>query len=162
MDPLKPFIDQFREDEIKIDFDNSSRADIISMIKEALLKKTTEDENRYLLLLSPDENALDLINSYIFNEVEHISNKNNSIKIIFGSSFPNDQKYSQICKKIHQIKLSMELGNTVILLNLENLYESLYDALNQFYYKFSDTEKFVDLGLGNRNTSAPLNPFHTF
>ena len=42
----------------------------------------------------------------------------------------------------------MELGKTVVLLNLENLYESLYDALNQFYYKFSDDEKFVDLGLG--------------
>lgn len=40
------------------------------------------------------------------------------------------------------------MGKTVILLNLENLYESLYDALNQFYYKFSDDEKFVDLGLG--------------
>lgn len=25
----------------------------------------------------------------------------------------------------------METGNTVVLLNLENLYESLYDALNQ-------------------------------
>jgi hypothetical protein len=49
------------------------------MIKEALLKKTTEDENRYLLLLSPDENALILINSCIFNEVEHISNKNSNI-----------------------------------------------------------------------------------
>jgi len=151
IDPLKPFIDQFREDQIKLDLSNSKKPDIISMIKEALIKKTTEDENRYLLLLSPDENALDLINSYIFNEVEHINNKNNNIKIIFGSSFPNDQKYTQICKKIHQIKLSMELGNTVILLNLENLYESLYDALNQFYYKFSDTLKFVDLGLGNIN-----------
>ena len=151
MDPVKPFIDQFREDGLELDLnrtDNSSGTGIIEMIKEALLKKTTEDENRYLLLLSPDENALDLINSYIFNEVEHISGKNNNIKIIFGPSFPNDQKYSQICKKIHQIKLSMELGNTVILLNLENLYESLYDALNQFYYKFSETEKFVDLGLG--------------
>lgn len=42
----------------------------------------------------------------------------------------------------------MEMGKTVVLLNLENLYESLYDALNQFYYKFSDDEKFVDLGLG--------------
>jgi hypothetical protein len=27
----------------------------------------------------------------------------------------------------------METGSTVILLNLENLYESLYDALNQVY-----------------------------
>ena len=70
------------------------------------------------------------------------------IKIIFGSSFRDDQKYSEICRKIHQIKLSMEMGKTVVLLNLENLYESLYDALNQFYYKFSETEKFVDLGLG--------------
>ena len=32
----------------------------------------------------------------------------------------------------------METGKTVVLLNLENLYESLYDALNQvrtYYYK---------------------------
>ena len=44
----------------------------------------------------------------------------------------------------------MELGKTVVLLNLEHLYESLYDALNQFYYKFGDNEKFVDLGLGTQ------------
>lgn len=28
----------------------------------------------------------------------------------------------------------METGKTVVLLNLENLYESLYDALNQVEY----------------------------
>jgi len=82
------------------------------------------------------------------NVVLVLDSSSSEIKIIFGSSFPNDQKYSEICRKIHQIKLSMEMGKTVILLNLENLYESLYDALNQFYYKFSDEEKFVDLGLG--------------
>ncbi len=27
----------------------------------------------------------------------------------------------------------MEMGKTVVLLNLDNLYESLYDALNQVY-----------------------------
>lgn len=31
----------------------------------------------------------------------------------------------------------METGKTVILLNLENLYESLYDALNQVYLTIS-------------------------
>lgn len=31
----------------------------------------------------------------------------------------------------------METGKTVILLNLENLYESLYDALNQVYITIS-------------------------
>ena len=37
----------------------------------------------------------------------------------------------QVCRDISQIKICMETGRTVILLNLENLYESLYDLLNQ-------------------------------
>ena len=109
------------------------------------------------MLLSQNDNALDLINNYILNEFGQNHKRQNSaanLKIIFGSSFPNDQKYSQICRKIHQIKLSMELGKTVVLLNLENLYESLYDALNQFYYKFGDNEKFVDLGLGTQRVKC--------
>ena len=154
MDPVAPFVEQFKKDKIDLNLDLNNKINIIDLIKEALLKKTTEDENRYLLLLSQNENALDLINNYIFNEFEHISTKNNNIKIIFGSSFPNDQKYSHICRKIHQIKLSMELGKIVILFNLENLYESLYDALNQFYYKFSANEKFVDLGLGTQRVKC--------
>ena len=51
--------------------------------------------------------------------------------IIFGSNFADDQEYQQICLNINRIKIAMELGNTVILCNLNNLYESLYDALNQ-------------------------------
>lgn len=51
--------------------------------------------------------------------------------IIFGSSFADDQEYQQICLNINRIKIAMELGHTVILCNLNNLYESLYDALNQ-------------------------------
>ena len=38
---------------------------------------------------------------------------------------------SQVCRNINRIKVCMETGQTVVLLNLENLYESLYDALNQ-------------------------------
>ena len=37
----------------------------------------------------------------------------------------------QVCRNINRVKICMETGRTVILLNLENLYESLYDALNQ-------------------------------
>ena len=126
---------------------------MIELIREALTRhtdrKTVEGENRYLLVLAQNENALDLLNNYILEQVD-IKNT----RVIFGSSFPNDQHYSQICRQIHQIKLSMELGKTVILLNLENLYESLYDALNQFYYRFGDNEKFVDLGLGTQRVKC--------
>ena len=79
--------------------------------------------------------------------------------VLFGSSFPKDKEYTQVslsfsvcvcthafiylrfmyvlilsvqvCRNINQIKICMETGRTVILLNLENLYESLYDLLNQ-------------------------------
>ena len=37
----------------------------------------------------------------------------------------------QVCRDINRMKISMETGETVIMLNMEQLYESLYDALNQ-------------------------------
>ena len=37
----------------------------------------------------------------------------------------------QICRNINRIKVGMETERRVILLNLESLYESLYNALNQ-------------------------------
>ena len=49
----------------------------------------------------------------------------------------------------------METGNTVVLLNLENLYESLYDALNQYYVYFGG-ERYVDLGLGTHRVKCPV------
>ena len=66
--------------------------------------------------------------------------------VLFGSSFPKDREYTQVCRNINQIKICMETGRTVILLNLENLYESLYDLLNQ-YYIFLGGNRYVDLGL---------------
>ena len=53
---------------------------------------------------------------------------------------------AQVCQNINQIKICMETGRTVILLNSENLYESLYDVLNQYYIKHADS-RYVDLGL---------------
>ena len=52
-----------------------------------------------------------------------------------------------MCRNINQIKICMETGRSVILLNLENLYESLYDVLNQYYIKHGGTDRYVDLGL---------------
>ena len=51
----------------------------------------------------------------------------------------------------------METGKTVVLLNLDNLYESLYDALNQYYVELGDA-KFVDLGLGTQRVKCRVHP----
>jgi len=47
----------------------------------------------------------------------------------------------------------MEAGKCIVLLNLNNLYESLYDALNQYYVYLGD-QKFVDLGLGTQRVKC--------
>uniref|UniRef100_I3LFU3 Uncharacterized protein n=1 Tax=Sus scrofa TaxID=9823 RepID=I3LFU3_PIG len=51
----------------------------------------------------------------------------------------------------------METGRMVVLLNLQNLYESLYDALNQ-YYVYLGGQKYVDLGLGTHRVKCRVHP----
>ena len=124
-------------------------------------------ENRYLLFLTENYAALQVL-KHKLHEAIGISIKNEEstsgqglelneserdIKrrrkepfVLFGSSFPKDREYTQVCRNINQIKICMETGRTVILLNLENLYESLYDLLNQ-YYIFLGNSRYVDLGL---------------
>ena len=64
--------------------------------------------------------------------------------------------YLQICHNIYRIKTCMDIGKPVILLNLDELYESLYDALNQYFSSWGD-RKFVDLGLGTHRVKAFVN-----
>ena len=51
-----------------------------------------------------------------------------------------------MCRNISEIRLCMETGRVVILLNLENLYESLYDVLNQVNMHFV---RYVKVTLNN-------------
>uniref|UniRef100_A0A8D2LQW6 Ring finger protein 213 n=1 Tax=Varanus komodoensis TaxID=61221 RepID=A0A8D2LQW6_VARKO len=51
----------------------------------------------------------------------------------------------------------METGQMVVLLNLQNLYESLYDALNQYYVQLAG-QKYVDLGLGTHRVKCRVHP----
>ncbi len=68
---------------------------------------------------------LDIERQWLISDKEHVLTVLSAIKLIFNF------KHLQICRNINRIKVCMETGRTVILLNLESLYESLYDALNQ-------------------------------
>ena len=119
-------------------------------------------ENRYLLFLTENYAALQVLKHYLYKEVGmqpdgHAAGCDDSqIKqqalhqtepfFLFGSSFPKDREFTQVYRNINKIKICMETGRTVILLNLDNLYESLYDLLNQYYIHFG-SQKYVDLGL---------------
>ncbi|KAF4115229.1 hypothetical protein G5714_002718 [Onychostoma macrolepis] len=118
----------------------------IELVRENITAIGQEEECRYLLVLTKNYAALQILQHMFFSD--HCQPE-----IIFGSSFPKDQEYTQICRNINRVKICMETGQTIVLLNLQNLYESLYDALNQ-YYVWLGGQKYVDLGLGTHRVKC--------
>ena len=123
----------------------------IDLLESALNSEyASESTSRYLLFLTENNTAIDIVQNYLINVVKIPTQR---LTVIFGSSFRSDQQYTEVCRNISLIKHSMEIGKTIILLNSYNLYESLYDALNQYYYEFGG-QKFVDLGLGTHRVKC--------
>ncbi|XP_026171361.1 E3 ubiquitin-protein ligase rnf213-beta isoform X2 [Mastacembelus armatus] len=123
------------------------RPSTLQMVRKNLDHDTTQ-ESRYLLLLTTNNAALHILQQQVFAKGEY-----DPPEIIFGSGFPKDQEYAQICRNVNRVKVCMETGRTVILLNMQNLYESLYDALNQ-YYVYLSKQQYVDLGLGSHRVKC--------
>uniref|UniRef100_A0A3Q3EUN5 RING-type E3 ubiquitin transferase n=1 Tax=Labrus bergylta TaxID=56723 RepID=A0A3Q3EUN5_9LABR len=123
------------------------RPSTLQMVKKNL-DCDTNHESRYLLLLTTNNAALHILQQQIFAKGNY-----QTPEIVFGSGFPKDQEYAQICRNVNRVKMCMETGRTVILLNMQNLYESLYDALNQ-YYVYLSKQQYVDLGLGSHRVKC--------
>uniref|UniRef100_A0A8C5INE1 RING-type E3 ubiquitin transferase n=1 Tax=Junco hyemalis TaxID=40217 RepID=A0A8C5INE1_JUNHY len=122
----------------------------IELIRQNIYSSAEDGDCRYLLVLTENYAALQILQQAFFTARQQP-------EIIFGSSFPKDQEYTQICRNINRVKVCMETGKMVVLLNLQNLYESLYDALNQ-YYVYLAGQKYVDLGLGTHRVKCRVHP----
>ncbi|KAM6245288.1 E3 ubiquitin-protein ligase RNF213 [Porphyrio hochstetteri] len=122
----------------------------IELVRQNIHSSGQDGDCRYLLVLTENYAALQILQQAIFTARQQP-------EIIFGSSFPKDQEYTQICRNINRVKVCMETGQMVVLLNLQNLYESLYDALNQ-YYVYLAGQKYVDLGLGTHRVKCRVHP----
>ncbi|XP_058848399.1 E3 ubiquitin-protein ligase rnf213-alpha-like isoform X1 [Acipenser ruthenus] len=128
---------------MRIDMDNINP---FELVRQNICADSQDSECRYLLVLTKNYVALQILQQTFFSD-------RSQPEIIFGSSFPKDQEYTQICRNINRVKICMETGQTIILLNLQNLYESLYDALNQYYVCLGG-QKYVDLGLGTHRVKC--------
>eukprot|EP00061_Rhincodon_typus_P016928 g45396.t1 len=127
--------------------DSLPQISTLEMVKKNIRADSSAGECRYLLLLTKNYVALQIVLQHVFLDLD------DKPEIIFGSSFPKDQEYTQICRNVNRVKTCMETGRTVILLNLKNLYESLYDALNQYYVTLGEYQ-YVDLGLGTHRVKC--------
>ena len=106
------------------------------------------DTTRYLLLLTENVSLDILFQSRILDE---------RTKIMFGSSFPLDKESYNICHNINRIRIYMETGETVVLTNLSNLYDSLYEVLNQSYVNLLG-KNWVTIGIGSQRVECPVDP----
>ncbi|XP_056183966.1 E3 ubiquitin-protein ligase rnf213-alpha-like isoform X3 [Falco biarmicus] len=118
----------------------------LHLLKENMGKQQAGLMSRYLLLLTTNRAAFHIIQMTQLIDTENC-------EIIFGSGFPQDQDYSQVCRSVSRLKICMEIGRPVILLNIHNLYESLYDALNQCFVTLGGNY-YVDLGLGTHRVKS--------
>ncbi|XP_074996114.1 E3 ubiquitin-protein ligase rnf213-alpha-like isoform X2 [Calonectris borealis] len=116
------------------------------LLKENMGKQQAGLRSRYLLLLTTNHAAFHIIQMTRLIDTENC-------EIIFGSGFPQDQDYSQVCRSVNRVKICMETGRPVVLLNIHNLYESLYDALNQCFVELGGNY-YVDLGLGTHKVKS--------
>uniref|UniRef100_A0A8K9WMH2 RING-type E3 ubiquitin transferase n=1 Tax=Oncorhynchus mykiss TaxID=8022 RepID=A0A8K9WMH2_ONCMY len=143
VDAVTVFTQRLQKIQINLNLESIST---INLVRQNISAIGQEDECRYLLVLTKNYAALQILQQTFFSE-------SCQPEIIFGSSFPKDQEYTQICRNINRVKICMETGRTVVLLNLQNLYESLYDALNQYYVCLGG-QKYVDLGLGTHRVKC--------
>ena len=68
------------------------------------------------------------------------------IEVIVGSSFAGDSERDPAAD-VFEIQRYLEAGKKVLLVNSANTYESIYDALNQ-YYTIVEDRRYVQMGLG--------------
>ncbi|XP_009952271.1 PREDICTED: E3 ubiquitin-protein ligase RNF213-like [Leptosomus discolor] len=118
----------------------------LHLLKENMGKQQAGLVSRYLLLLTVNNAAFHIIQMTQLIDTENC-------EIIFGSGFPQDQDYSQVCRSVSRVKICMETGRPVVLLNIHNLYESIYDALNQCFVHLGGNS-YVDLGLGTHRVKS--------
>lgn len=110
---------------------------------EYISENLTDTKARHLMLLTKNNAAL----SVLFSDFGQIMSYSNS-EVIFGSSnFQNCAKELQICMDIQLIKQCMAIGKIVVLVNCEQLYESLYDLFNLQYIEY-DENRVVAISLG--------------
>ena len=109
--------------------------DSIKNIKE----NKTEDNSRYLLLISNSSESCYLLSSIL--EEDYI--------FVIGSQFKEDFNSEEYqLKVIKKIQIYMEEGKTIILKDLESVYPALYDLFNQ-NFTIMNGKNFARISIGS-------------
>ena len=118
-------------------------------VPQLIAANLNDNHARHLMVLTKNSAALPLLfGCDLIDE--------RSTTVLVGSEFKDDKTELHLVTQINQVKLAMASGSTIILLNHDNIYEALYDVLNQRYLYKKDTTtgqviKLLRLAIGSRS-----------
>jgi hypothetical protein len=122
--------------------------DPLTLIKENLL----DTQARHLMVLTRNGSALSLMLGCGLLDI--------TTPVLIGSSWQDDQTELHLVGQIQKVKQAMASGSTVVLHDCDNIYESLYDVLNQRYVTKTDKagrqRRMLRLAIGTRSQLCPV------
>ena len=116
-----------------------NRQDDINVL-ELIADNISDPAARHLLLLTNSSAGLHILK-------EQLVRKGTPPRIMYGSQMKEDQTERYIYNVLSEIILFMESGGVLVLCNLDPLYGSLYDMLNQSY-DTSGVQNFCRVAIG--------------
>ena len=110
--------------------------------------------SRHLMLLTKNCSALSLL--FACKGADRTTTK-----VIIGSEFAEDDTELYLVQQMNEVKLAMATGRLIVLMNADNMYEALYDVLNQRYLikRDADTgkeQRLLRLAIGSRSSLCPV------
>ena len=95
-------------------------------VKDLIAENLNDKDARHLLLLTKGDSGLSVLR-------EMLEDMEKTPRIMYGSKFDDDQVEAYAYNKLSEIILCMESGGVLVLSQLDPVYGSLYDMLNQSY-----------------------------
>ena len=134
-------------------FDTEARPQLPN-VRDLIQSNLTDESARHLMLLTRNGSALPLL--FAAGLVEPTT------PVLFGSSYADDQTELFLIKQINAVKDAMAEGTAIVLIDTSNIYESLYDVLNQRYVTKTDKQgkqkRMLRLAIGTRSQLCPCAP----
>ena len=127
---------------------------VLPNVRELIDSNLGDSSARHLMLLTRNGSALPLL--FATGLIQP------STPVLFGSSYPDDQTELFLIGQINAVKDAMAEGSTIVLIDTSNIYESLYDVLNQRYVskvdKQGNQKRMLRLAIGTRSQLCPCAP----
>jgi E3 ubiquitin-protein ligase RNF213 len=120
----------------------------IPKVTDLIRENLSDTSARHLMVLTKNSVALPLLlGSKLIDQ--------SRTKVLVGSEFQDDRTEHHLVTQINEVKLAMAEGATLVLLNHDNIYEALYDVLNQRFVMKKDgqgnTKRMLRLAIGSRS-----------